>query len=83
MSPKPAKPQHGSTTQSKRNAQTAATTLTHLQEQVSALTRELAEAREQQIATSGVLRVISSSHGELGRVLQTTCQVIPSWYWRR
>jgi outer membrane lipoprotein SlyB len=42
-------------------ARPASSTLADLQQQVSALTRELAEAREQQTATSGVLRVISSS----------------------
>jgi len=42
-----------------------------LEKQLEARTRELAEAREQQTATSEVLKVIRSSLGELEPVLQS------------
>jgi len=44
--------------------------LAHLEEQVSFLCRELEGAREQQTATSEVLRIISNSPGELQLVFE-------------
>ena len=52
-----------------RKAATSHASTGDLQDQIAALSRELKEAREQQAATSDVLRVISSSPTELLSVL--------------